>query len=129
MPSRRAVQKKLRAPEWQVSSFMMDRALEAVVRQISKLDRDHDIPYLAGYSKNGKTIYIDRHMPKSFSFRRRRIKTDRFLILHEAVEKTSWIISGCAIYMRTRSRPELSRRPYVPPEFPGTPMTDSCEYT
>ena len=88
MPSRRAVQKKLRAPEWEVSSFMMDRALEAVVRQISKLDRDHDIPYLAGYSKNGKTIYIDRHMPKSFSFRRRRVKTDRFLILHEAVEKT-----------------------------------------
>ena len=30
MPSRRAA-KKLRAPEWQVSSFMMDRALEAVV--------------------------------------------------------------------------------------------------
>ena len=88
MPSRRAVQKKLRAPEWEVSRFMMDRALEAVVRQISKLDRDHDIPYLAGYSKNGKTIYIDRHMPKSFSFRRRRVKTDRFLILHEAVEKT-----------------------------------------
>ena len=87
MPSRRAA-KKLRAPEWQVSSFMMDRALEAVVRQISKLDRNHDIPYLAGYSKDGKTIYIDRHMPKSFSFRRRRVKTDRFLILHEAVEKT-----------------------------------------
>ena len=87
MPSRRAA-KKLRAPEWQLSSFMMDRALEAVVRQISKLDRNHDIPYLAGYSKDGKTIYIDRHMPKSFSFRRRRVKTDRFLILHEAVEKT-----------------------------------------
>ena len=31
MPSTRAVQKKLRAPEWQVSSFMMDRALEAFV--------------------------------------------------------------------------------------------------
>ena len=77
MPSRRAVQKKLRAPEWEVSSFMMDRALEAVVRQISKLDRDHDIPYLAGYSKNGKTIYIDRHMPKSFSFGRRRADSAR----------------------------------------------------
>jgi hypothetical protein len=66
MPARREARKKLRTPEWQVSSFMMDRALEAVVRQISKLDRNHDIPY----------------------FRRRRIKTDRFLILHEAVEKT-----------------------------------------
>ena len=28
----------------------MDRALEAVVWQISKLDCNHDIPYLAGYS-------------------------------------------------------------------------------
>jgi hypothetical protein len=88
MAPKRTVQKKLRVPEWQVSSFMMDRALEAVVRQIGKLDRNHDIPYLAGYSKNGKTIYIDRDMPKTFSFKRRRINTDRFLILHEAVEKT-----------------------------------------
>jgi hypothetical protein len=87
MPPKRIIPKKLRVPEWFVSSFMMDRALEAVVRQIKRLDRSHDIPYLAGYSKNGRTIYIDRHMPRSFLFRGRRIKTDRFLILHEAVEK------------------------------------------
>src|SRR4051812_8995682 len=82
------VPRKLRVPEWFVSSVMMDRALKAVVGRIKRLDREHDIPYLAGYSNNGKTIYIDRHMPKSFLFRGRRIKTDRFLILHEAIEKT-----------------------------------------
>ena len=87
MPAKRAGPTKLRVPEWYVSSFMMDRALNAVVRQIKKLDRRHDIPYLAGYSRNGKTVYIDRHMPRWFTFRGRRIKTDRFLILHEAVEK------------------------------------------
>ena len=87
MPAKRASPTKLRVPEWYVSSFMMDRALNAVVRQIKKLDRRHDIPYLAGYSRNGRTIYIDRHMPRWFTFRGRRIKTDRFLILHEAVEK------------------------------------------
>ena len=54
-----------------IVELMMDRALEAVVRQINKLDRNHDIPYLAGYSKNAKTIYIDRHMPKSFVVRSR----------------------------------------------------------
>jgi hypothetical protein len=48
MPAKRARPKKLRVPEWYVSSFMMDRALDAVVRQIVKLDRRHDIPYLAG---------------------------------------------------------------------------------
>jgi hypothetical protein len=87
MPAKHASAKKLRVPEWHVSSFMMDRALDAVVRQIVKLDRRHDIPYLAGYSRDGKTIYIDRHMPKWFKFQARRINTDRFLILHEAVEK------------------------------------------
>ena len=87
MPAKHASPKKLRVPEWYVSSFMMDRALDAVVRQIVKLDRRHDIPYFAGYSRDGKTIYIDRHMPKWFTFQARRINTDRFLILHKSVEK------------------------------------------
>jgi hypothetical protein len=83
-----APHKKLRVPEWYISSLMLDRALDAVVRRVKKLDREHDIPYLAGYSKDGKTIYIDRHMPRSMKFRGREIDTDRFLILHEEVEKT-----------------------------------------
>jgi hypothetical protein len=83
-----APHKKLRMPEWYVSSLMMDRALDAVMRRVKRFDRGHDIPYLAGYSLDGKTIYIDRHMPKSFKFRGRTIETDRFLILHEEVEKT-----------------------------------------
>ena len=61
-----APHKRLRLPEWYVSSLMMDRALDAVVRRVKKLDRAHDVPYLAGYSLDGKTIYIDRHMPRAF---------------------------------------------------------------
>ena len=38
--------KKLRLPEWYVLAWMMERALNAVVR-------------------DGKTIYIGRHMPPS----------------------------------------------------------------
>src|SRR5215472_9912152 len=83
-----APHKRLRLPEWYVSSLMMDRALDAVVRRVKKLDRAHDVPYLAGYSVDGKTIYIDRHMPRAFSYRGRSVATDRFLILHEEVEKT-----------------------------------------
>jgi menaquinone-dependent protoporphyrinogen IX oxidase len=83
-----APHKKLRIPEWFVSSLMLDRALDAIVRRVKKLDRAHDIPYLAGYSRDGKTIYIDRHMPKVMKFRGQEVDTDRFLILHEEVEKT-----------------------------------------
>jgi hypothetical protein len=83
-----APHKKLRLPEWYVSNLMLDRALDAICRRVKKFDRKHDIPYLAGYSEDGKTIYIDRHMPRFFHFRGRKIDTDRFLILHEEVEKT-----------------------------------------
>jgi len=80
--------KKLKCPEWYVSSLMLDRALDAVVRRVKNLDRKHDIPYLAGYSRDGKTIYIDRHMPATFQYAGREVNTDRYLILHEEVEKT-----------------------------------------
>ena len=83
-----APHKKLRIPEWYVSSLMLDRALDAIVRRVKKLDRAHDIPYLAGYSQDGKTIYIDRHMPSTMKVAAREVDTDRFLILHEEVEKT-----------------------------------------
>jgi hypothetical protein len=83
-----APHRKLRIPEWYVSSLMLDRALDAVARRVKTLDRNHDIPYLAGYSNDGKTIYIDRHMPRTMKYRGREIDTDRFLILHEEVEKT-----------------------------------------
>ena len=42
-----------------VSSKMLDAAIEAILKKI-KLDRNHDIPYLAGYSMDHKTIYIDQ---------------------------------------------------------------------
>ena len=66
---------------------MLEHAVDAIRRRI-RLDRKHDIPYLAGYSRDGRTIYIDRHLPRSFVFRGRRVFIDRYLILHEAVEKT-----------------------------------------
>ena len=83
-----APHQRLKLPEWYVSNLMLDRALDAILRRVKKFDRKHDIPYLAGYSEDGKTIYIDRHMPRFFRFRGRKIDTDRFLILHEEVEKT-----------------------------------------
>ena len=79
---------KLKLTDTYVSRLMMERAVDAVMRRVGKLDREHDIPYLAGYSVDGKTIYIDRDMPTGFDLNGRRVETDPFLILHEEVEKT-----------------------------------------
>lgn len=74
-------------PQWVIGKDMMDKAMKSIVARVH-LERGYDIPYLAGYSLDGHTIFIDRHMPKSFVYRNRRVYTDRFLIVHEAVEKS-----------------------------------------
>ncbi|MDB5986132.1 MAG: hypothetical protein JWR16_1185 [Nevskia sp.] len=73
--------------DWEISNAMMDHAVRSI-RARAHLERGYDIPYLAGYSLDGHTIFIDRHMPKSFVYKGRRVQTDRFLIVHEAVEKS-----------------------------------------
>jgi len=82
-----AAHKKLRIPDTNVSNLMLDRALDAIAKRVGPIDRDHDIPYLAGYSIDGKRIYIDRHLPPTFRYRGRDVAVDRYLLLHEEVEK------------------------------------------
>ncbi|MGH8378010.1 MAG: hypothetical protein ACRER7_03560 [Gammaproteobacteria bacterium] len=77
---------RLHGPDTNVSGFILEQMLRTLLKH-SKLDRQHDIPYLAGYSRDGKTIYIDRELPRYLTSKRKRIRTDRFLILHETVEK------------------------------------------
>ncbi len=82
-----APHRKLRIPDWYVSTLMLERTVDAILRRVS-LRRDYDIPYLAGYSQDGRTIYIDRHLPRSFTDKGRTVEIDRYLILHETVEKS-----------------------------------------
>jgi len=79
--------RKSHLPEWVIGKEMMEKAMRSIVSRVH-LERDYDIPYLAGYSLDGHIIFIDRHMPKSFVYRSRRVYTDRFLVVHEAVEKS-----------------------------------------
>jgi hypothetical protein len=46
-----------------------------------------DIPYIAGYSEDGKTVFIDRHLPRSFRWLLKTVRVEPFLLTHEIVEK------------------------------------------
>jgi hypothetical protein len=39
--------------------------IEALRRRVRRVSHDYDIPYIAGYSVDGKTIFIDRHLPRT----------------------------------------------------------------
>ncbi|HXW98243.1 MAG TPA: hypothetical protein VEI51_00800 [Methanomicrobiales archaeon] len=78
--------KRIQRDDTLVSAEMLERAVKDILARTT-LDRSWDIPYLAGYSRDGKTIYIDRHLPFSFRSGGKEVFTDKFLILHESLEK------------------------------------------
>jgi hypothetical protein len=56
-----------------------------------KIDLSYDIPYTAGYSKDGKIIYIDRKLPQiveSRYYNNIPIDLHKYLLHHELIEKT-----------------------------------------
>jgi hypothetical protein len=71
----------------EVEAVLAKPEVKKLLKRRKQVDRSYDIPYLAGYSQDGSTIYIDRHLPKSFEYRGREIPIDQFLILHEETEK------------------------------------------
>ena len=83
---RRARGRRRVVGETLISSTVLDEALRSIIRQV-RLDWAHDIPYLAGSSRDGRTVFIDRHLPRSMACGSRRVPVAPFIILHEVVEK------------------------------------------
>ncbi len=71
----------------QISAEILREARDTVLKRV-KVNRSYDVPYLAGYSRDGRHIYIDRAQPKTFVTDGRRVQVEPFLILHESVEKS-----------------------------------------
>jgi hypothetical protein len=73
----------------------MDKRVETLAKQIikkAKRNYNYDIPYLAGYSNNAKTLYFDRHVPTTFSYKGKRHNLHNFILWHESVEKATMMI-------------------------------------
>jgi len=63
-------------------------AAEKAIRKRVKVERGVDIPYCAGYSRDGKTVYVDKDVPRIFDLHGRPCDVLRYLVIHEAIEKT-----------------------------------------
>jgi hypothetical protein len=62
-------------------------AVRAIRRRVKVINRNYDIPYIAGYSVDGHTVFIDRHLPRSFRWLLKTVRVEPFLLTHEIVEK------------------------------------------
>ena len=82
-----AAHEKLRIPDTYVSGLMLDRALDAILRRVASIDRDTTSPISRATARTAR-IYIDRHLPPILRCAAATIEVDRYLLLHEKVEKT-----------------------------------------
>ena len=78
--------------ELQLAARNHGMPLEALRRPITPLGLHYllihyDIPYIAGYSRDGSTVFIDRHLPRSFRWLAKTVRVEPFLLTHEIVEK------------------------------------------
>jgi hypothetical protein len=62
-------------------------AMRAIRRRVRSVNRAYDIPYIAGCSVDGHTVFIDRHLPRSFRWLLKNVRVELFLLMHEIVEK------------------------------------------
>jgi hypothetical protein len=62
-------------------------AVKAIHRRVRIVNSDYDIPYIAGYSVDGRTVFIDRHLPKTFRWLMKTVRVEPFILTHEIVEK------------------------------------------
>lgn len=69
-------------PEWRKTISDAKRKAKSV-----RINREYDVPYLAGPSNDGSIVYIDRHVPKGFMDDGRMVRVDPFLAIHECVEQ------------------------------------------
>src|SRR4030088_3570805 len=61
--------------------------VKAIHRRVRVVNHNYDIPYIAGYSVDGHTVFIDRHLPRTFRWLLKTVRVEPFLLTHEIVEK------------------------------------------
>jgi hypothetical protein len=81
------VDREVRHKSEDIDADVLRDVVRAIRHRVRAVNHDYDIPYIAGYSDDGQTIYIDRHLPRSFRWLTKAIHVEPFLLTHEIVEK------------------------------------------
>src|SRR5215211_3626119 len=113
------LQNEVRVRAEDISDEVMSDVVKALRRRVRKVDHSYDIPYVAGYSVDARTVYIDRHLPRSFRSWTKRVYVTPFLLTHEIVEKALLDELGLHYLPRIRSRSAASRPRWKPRAFRG----------
>jgi hypothetical protein len=81
------LEREVRHASEDIDSAVLADVVKAIRRRIKNVSRDYDIPYIAGCSRDGHTVFIDRHLPRTFRWLLKTVRVEPFIVTHEIVEK------------------------------------------
>lgn len=81
------LEREVRHKSEDIDDVVLTDVVKALRRRVRAVNRVYDIPYIAGYSVDGHTIFIDQHLPKVFHWLLKAVRVEPFLLTHEIVEK------------------------------------------
>jgi hypothetical protein len=80
--------RELRHKSEDINDAVLLDVIKALRRRVRVVNRFYDIPYIAGYSVDGHTVFIDRHLPRTSRWLMKAVAVEPFLLTHEIVEKS-----------------------------------------
>ena len=88
-----------------IQDDVLNDAVRAIRRRVKVINRNYDIPYIAGYSMDGHTVFIDRHLPRSFRWLLKTVRVEPFLLRLTKLSRRHCLTKLVSITcMPTRSR-------------------------
>lgn len=57
--------------------------IQEIIKRPIKVNKSYDIPYVAGYSTDAKTVYIDQHFKDNMHGK----NVLKYVVMHEVIEK------------------------------------------
>ena len=66
-----------------VHRYLSDPRFKREFERSYHVDRSCDVPYVAGYSKDNKTVFVDRHFKKMMG----KVNVEPYVFVHEKAEK------------------------------------------
>ena len=82
-----------------IDDHVLVDAVKAIRRRVRTVNRDYDIPYIAGYSVDGRTVFIDRHLPRTFHWLGKVVRVNRSWSLMRSSRRRSWTNCVCTTFM------------------------------
>jgi hypothetical protein len=73
------LEREVRHKSEDISDDVLSDTVKSLGRR-ARVSHDYDIPYIAGYSTDGRTVFIDRHLPRTFRSWTQTIRVAPFLL-------------------------------------------------